>query len=332
MAEATAPPSPSSSSDPLPDTIFSPVHLVKRGWCTVANDKKRAPAPHKLYYELHGDDKPSSHRLVFIMGLNNSSFAWHHQVSHFAALPGYAVLVFDNRGVGWSDTPLGTYSTSEMAKDVEELLDYVGWTEDKSLNVVGVSMGGMLAQELALLIPTRIRTLLLTSTQSGSRFTLPPWKAASMFLRLSSGTVRTPAAQIELVTNTLFPEAWLDEVVHEEGEFKGKTRRDQVEADFLRRYHIGRRQTPRGQLGQMVAVMKHRVSTERLARLAASVPHIAIIHGTDDNLIHVDRAHELHKDLPGSRLKIVENAGHALPSQIKNDYNAWIQEHVEREG
>lgn len=43
---------------------------------------------------------------------------------------------------------------------------------------------------------------------------------------------------------------------------------------------------------------KHRVSTDRLAQLASSIPHVAIIHGTDDNLIHVDRAHELHKDLP----------------------------------
>ncbi|TNY21572.1 Alpha/Beta hydrolase protein [Rhodotorula diobovata] len=326
MAQAAEPP-----TDPLPQTIFSPDHLVKRGWCTVARDKQCAPAPHKLYYELHGEDKPTSHRLVFTMGLNNSSFAWHNQVSYFATLPGYAVLVFDNRGVGWSDTPPGAYSTSEMAKDVEELLDFVEWTEPRSLNLAGVSMGGMIAQELALLIPERIRTLLLTSTMSGSRFTLPSWKAASMFLRLSSGTVRTPAAQISLVTATLFPEAYLETEVHEEGEYKGKKRREQVQADFLRRYHIGRRQSARGQLGQMAAVMKHRVSADRLAKLASAVPHTAIIHGTDDNLIHVQRAHELHKDIPGSRLKIVENAGHALPSQIRDEYNAWIRENVERE-
>lgn len=175
---------------------------------------------------------------------------------------------------------------------------------------------------------------------SGSRFTLPSWKAASMFLRLSSGTVRTPAAQISLVTATLFPEAYLETEVHEEGEYKGKKRREQVQAvrwcsssvtgttahplassqDFLRRYHIGRRQSARGQLGQMAAVMcvprpfgpcplraltrslptcrKHRVSADRLAKLASAVPHTAIIHGTDDNLIHVQRAHELHKDIP----------------------------------
>ncbi|BGP43815.1 hypothetical protein JCM10450v2_008013 [Rhodotorula kratochvilovae] len=332
MAEATPPPaSTSKEDDPLPDTIFAPDHLVKRGWCTVATNKKRAPAPHKLYYELHGEDKPTSKRLVFTMGLNNSSFAWHHQVSYFSALPGYAVLVFDNRGVGWSDTPAGMYSTSEMAKDVEELLDFLGWTQERSVNVVGVSMGGMIAQELAFLIPTRIRTLLLTSTKSGSRFDLPSWRAASMFLRLSSGTVRTPAAQIDLITNTLFPESFLEEEVQEDGEYKGRKRRELVEADFLRRYHIGRRQSASGQLGQMAAVLKHRMSADRLAVLASSIPRIAIVHGTEDLLINVQRAHELHKDLPGSTLKIVENAGHALPSQIKEEYNAWIRENVERE-
>lgn len=49
MAEAAEPP-----TDPLPQTIFSPDHLVKRGWCTVAYDKQRAPAPHKLYYGARG--------------------------------------------------------------------------------------------------------------------------------------------------------------------------------------------------------------------------------------------------------------------------------------
>ncbi|GAA6055715.1 hypothetical protein JCM3770_001034 [Rhodotorula araucariae] len=325
MAEATRP------DDPLPDSIFGPEHLVKRGWCTVANDKKRAPAPHKLYYELHGQDEPTSRRLVFTMGLNNSSFAWHHQVSYFSSLPGYAVLVFDNRGVGWSDTPAGMYSTSEMAKDVKELLDFLAWTEERSLNIVGVSMGGMIAQELAFLNPTRIRTLLLTSTKSGARFDFPSWRATSMFLRLSSGTVRTPAAQVSLVTNTLFPESFLEEEVLQEGEFKGKKRRELIEADLMRRYQIGRRQSVSGQLGQMAAVLKHSVSADRLGVLATRIPRIAIIHGTEDLLIDVQRAHELHQDIPGSSLKVVQNAGHGLPSQITDEYNAWIRENVERE-
>lgn len=48
----------------------------------------------------------------------------------------------DNRGVGNSDTPKGMYSTSEMAKDVQELLDFVGWSLPKSVHIVGISMGG----------------------------------------------------------------------------------------------------------------------------------------------------------------------------------------------
>lgn len=56
------------------------------------------------------------------------------------------------------------YSTSEMAKDVVELVDYIGWKETKQLHIVGVSMGGMIAQELAFLIPGRVASLVLQST------------------------------------------------------------------------------------------------------------------------------------------------------------------------
>ena len=60
----------------------------------------------------------------------------------------YSCLIFDNRGIGESDKPLARYSTSEMAKDTLELIDEVGWTAERQLNIVGVSMGGMIAQEI----------------------------------------------------------------------------------------------------------------------------------------------------------------------------------------
>lgn len=62
------------------------------------------------------------------------------------------MLVFDNRGVGNSDSPGGRYRTSEMALDVVDLLDFLGWTERRQLHVVGVSMGGMIIQELVRLV------------------------------------------------------------------------------------------------------------------------------------------------------------------------------------
>ncbi|GAA5966462.1 hypothetical protein JCM21900_003481 [Sporobolomyces salmonicolor] len=324
----------------LPQSIFDPDTLVKKGWCTVAQDPHRAVRSHQIYYELHGEDKPTSKRLVWIMGLNNSSFAWHNQVRHFSRLSNYACLVFDNRGVGNSDSPRGMYKTSEMAKDVEELLQQLGWlSEDgnEGLNIVGVSMGGMIAQELALLLPRHVRTLLLTSTKSGATpflQDLPSYAATRMFALLSSGMVRSPEDQVKLVAETLFPKSWLEETVQEEGEWKGRKRRDMVEADFLHRYHLGTRQPLSGRLGQMAAVLAHRVTPARLSRLAASLPptsKIAIIHGDQDALIDVRRGEELHRDLPGSELRIVRGGGHALPSQIKDEYNEWIRENVERD-
>lgn len=95
--------------------------------------------------------------------MNSSLFAWSKQVAHFSRIPQYSVLVFDNRGAGNSSTPRGPYrfvrskvdfelksdcslSTSGMAQDAITLLDYVGWTEARSIHVVGLSLGGMISQ------------------------------------------------------------------------------------------------------------------------------------------------------------------------------------------
>ena len=84
------------------------------------------------------------------MGLGGYASAWQRQTKDFGHDQGdkYSCLVFDNRGIGRSDKPLQRYSTSEMAKDVVELVDHLGWTSKRDLHVVGVSMGGMIAQEL----------------------------------------------------------------------------------------------------------------------------------------------------------------------------------------
>ncbi|GAA6015978.1 hypothetical protein JCM10207_006826 [Rhodosporidiobolus poonsookiae] len=342
-----APPAAPSPSDPLAvdhiRSIFSPDTLVRRGFCTVAQGTERDSAGHRVYYELHGEDKPTSKRLVLIMGLSNSSFAWQHQVRHFASQPGYATLVFDNRGVGWSDTPSPTshagrgYRTSEMARDVRELLQFVGWLEEgrRTLHVVGISMGGMIAQELALLIPTHLRTVLLTSTKSGHNRSLlhlpdlPTARATRMVLRQLVGLAKAPEQQVEGIVEVLFPEEWLEERVEEEG--GEKTRREVVVKDFLHRYHLGRRQTPAGRLAQTLAVMTHHVPPSSLRRIAESVPRVRVIHGEDDQLIRVGRGKELSEDMPGSHLTLIPHAGHALPVQIREQYNEWIRAAVEEE-
>lgn len=84
------------------------------------------------------------------MGLGAYKTAWQRQTKDFGHTRGgkYSCLIFDNRGIGASDKPLMRYSTSEMAKDTIELLDHVGWTSERAVHVIGISMGGMIAQEL----------------------------------------------------------------------------------------------------------------------------------------------------------------------------------------
>lgn len=84
------------------------------------------------------------------MGLGGLKSAWQRQTKDFSHTKSstYSSLIIDNRGIGESDKPLMRYSTSEMAKDVLEVIDRVGWTEQRQLHIVGISMGGMIAQEL----------------------------------------------------------------------------------------------------------------------------------------------------------------------------------------
>lgn len=118
------------------------------------------------------------------MGLGGFKWSWQRQIKDFGHDQGskYSCLIFDNRGMGESDKPVMRYSTSEMAQDILDLLDYLGWKAKRQLHVIGVSMGGMIAQEMvgrkpackereralihlqAYLQPERIASLSLIST------------------------------------------------------------------------------------------------------------------------------------------------------------------------
>ena len=108
-----------------------------------------------LHYEERGAGEP----LLLVMGFGGDHLAWGFQVLAFAEH--YRVIAFDNRGVGQSDVPDVPYTTRMMAEDAAGLLDALG--VDRA-HVLGVSMGGMIAQELALAHPRRVRTLQLHCT------------------------------------------------------------------------------------------------------------------------------------------------------------------------
>lgn len=109
------------------------------------------------------------------MGLGSNKSTWQRQTLYFGHERGdkYSSLVFDNRGMGASDTPISRYSTSEMAKDCIELLDHLGWTKDRQLNITGVSMGGMIAQELVVFHKPDHTQVRLFISYTGTNHTKP---------------------------------------------------------------------------------------------------------------------------------------------------------------
>lgn len=115
-----------------------------------------------LYFEVHGDGSP----LLLISGLGGDHGAWDGALD---ALIGYRTVVFDNRGVGRSSKPPGAYSISQMANDALEVMDAAAI---EAAHVAGLSMGGAIAQELAIAHPDRVLSLTLMST----------WAKADSFL------------------------------------------------------------------------------------------------------------------------------------------------------
>jgi 3-oxoadipate enol-lactonase len=114
----------------------------------------------RLYYEWHGREAGTP--VVLVMGLGGDSTAWPYQLAALA--PRYRVLVFDNRGAGRSDAPDEPYTTRIMAGDLLALLDALGV---ERCHLVGLSLGGAIAQEATLADPARVASLQLHATWAG---------------------------------------------------------------------------------------------------------------------------------------------------------------------
>jgi pimeloyl-ACP methyl ester carboxylesterase len=132
---------------------------------------------------------------------------WTSIVSYLA--PTCSVLVFDNRGVGKSTNgSFERYTTKGLARDAIAVIDAVGWTEDK-INLVGISMGGMISMELTCMIPDRINTLTLLCTCA--KFKSPKKTFASFGAQLYEMAFppQTEEEIIKSVSTKLFPSEWM---------------------------------------------------------------------------------------------------------------------------
>ncbi|KAI0797835.1 alpha/beta-hydrolase [Abortiporus biennis] len=309
------------SDNNLP-TIFDPTTCSRKGLCPVTSIRNKGDPfeSHSLYYEQHGTGPT---KVVFIMGLNSTSFAWSPQVEYFGRKPEYSVLVFDNRGVGNSGVPRGPYTTSGMAEDAIALLDYIGWKETHSIHVVGVSLGGMIAQELATRIPERIISLTLAVTTAGGRpwANFPPRKGLINLTRLMA--ITDAEKKIPLVHDMVFPESWLDEVA--EGDTEGRTNREHMTIEYRKRIEATRPQTFLGSVSQMAAGLTHNVSAERLRNISKSIPKVTIVTGDQDHLVDPSNSKYLNENMPEAELQVWEETGHGIHMQRKRRFNELLE-------
>lgn len=109
----------------------------------------------QIFYEVSGSGEP----LLLIMGLGADHSVWEQHRAAYANH--YQCFAIDNRGVGRTSKPLGSYTTREMAEDVLAVMDHAGIGR---AHVAGISMGGAIAQQLCLSVPDRVRSLVLVAT------------------------------------------------------------------------------------------------------------------------------------------------------------------------
>src|SRR3954454_19964478 len=129
----------------------------------------------RLYWEETGSGDP----VLLIMGLGMNATGWWRTIPVLAGA-GFRVLAFDNRGVGRSDRPPGPYSVPQLADDAVAVLDAAGI---ERAHVYGISLGGMIAQEIALRHAGRLRALVLGATTPGGNLGVPAGEATLAFFR-----------------------------------------------------------------------------------------------------------------------------------------------------
>jgi pimeloyl-ACP methyl ester carboxylesterase len=251
---------------------------------------------HFLHYETLGD--PTAPPLLLIMGLALSSRAWDRLPALLARR--FHVLVFDNRGTGRSARHGRAYRMAELADDAAAVIEAAG---ARSAHVFGISMGGMIAQELALRHPERVRSLALGCTfASWRRSKRPDWRTQLDLLLLNIGIVSP-----RRVAGILVSRDWHD-----------KNPRGAVE--WIRR---AERTTLRYALAQMAAIARHHT----LSRLSTIRAPTLVITGDADRLVPPKNSQVLAQAIPGARLVMLHGAGHCFPLEQEQETVRALSEH-----
>jgi 3-oxoadipate enol-lactonase len=232
----------------------------------------------KLYWEEYGSGSP----VLLIIGLSYTHEMW------FRVLPfltrEHRVIVFDNRGVGRSDVPKGLYSISQMATDAHAILQAAGVAEG---DVIGASMGGMIAQELALRFPSCVRRLVLACTMHGGLFASWP--------DFTGYPPRVNWSRTGSWDRALIP------FLYAETTPRGRIYEDlEIRASCQWCY--------RGFLAQLAGILFWS-SYRRLPRI--TVPTL-VLHGEQDRLVPPQNGKAVAIRIPRAQFRLVPHAGHML--------------------
>jgi len=267
----------------------------------------------ELCYRTYGD--PADEPMLLLMGLASPLIWWDPEFCSMLARHGYFVITFDNRDVGRSTKVPGRvtrsmllrafsggthvqapYSMSDMSRDAFGLLDHLGI---ESAHVVGVSMGGMIAQTMALDEPARVRSLTSIMSTTGRRAVgwQHPRLLPALLRPLRPGReayAESSIAMWHLIGSPGFPRS-----DHETREVAYQT--------------FDRGIFPGGTLRQMMAILTQPNRSERLHDVR--VPTL-VIHGLRDKMVHVSGGRATAAAIPGAVLLLVDGMGHDLPPQL----------------
>jgi pimeloyl-ACP methyl ester carboxylesterase len=234
----------------------------------------------RIAWERRGEGAP----ILLIHGLGYARWGWEPVADLLARR--YELVLLDNRGIGESDAPPGPYTVAEMAADVLGVLDAAGL---ERAHVVGTSLGGMIAQELALTAPHRVDRLVLVCTTPGGPHAAPmPLQTAQLIAE--APTLEPLVALRRFVENALAPDP----------------PKETVERILAHRLETA--QPPAAWAAQAAAGAAFDV-WDRLPALAAPT---LVVHGTADVVVDPANAELLALRIPDARLDWFEGCGHLL--------------------
>jgi 3-oxoadipate enol-lactonase len=235
----------------------------------------------ELYFDSTGAGAP----VLLVMGLGMNATGWWRTVPVLAR--SHRVLAFDNRGMGRSGKPPGPYTMDELADDAVAVLDAAG---EPAAHVYGISLGGMIAQHIALRHPDRVRGLVLGATTAGGELV-----AAADPVTLAFFFRRADMPPDEAV--------WAS-VPYNYGPATRAHHAQRIGEDIAQRlrYPV----EPEPYKAQLAAAAGHDTS----ARLGEIRAPTLIVHGEQDRMVPVANGERLAARIPGARLKTYPGAGH----------------------